>query len=200
MGLALLLILGFALLKPTLRVVWPELAVECALREGARVDPWGKAWVPWMKEGFASSCYSCGPNGRDEDGGGDDVWGMAGDFAFAAEPDRVGWNVLGLLLAPLHLLGAGVLLAWGVVSRRLWSAARREIQWELLWAAVMAAGPVAVVWGGVLLVWNQVGWSDVPSTGMLLVPVQVALGSTLSLVVYLAAVWRRLSRDPAGSA
>ncbi len=193
LAIATVLIVGAVCLQPILRAVWPELAVECALRQGSEVDPWEKPWVGWLKEGFAMSCYSCGPNGLDEVGEGDDVWGVLGDLAFAVDPDHAGWGLLGWLLAPLHLLTLGFVLLWLVAVDRLWTATRVRSAWEFLWAGALAALPVAVVWI-VVAAWSQPGTGSLPFPNALMVPAEVGLAGTLSLIFYLVALGRRLSR------
>ena len=115
------LLLVFGLLEArVLRLAWPELAVEMCLRTGDREDPWGHPWVNDLKQGFAIHCRSRGPNVIDEDGGGDDILGIAGELGFAIDEERPAlsllWGGFAWALAPAHVVVLGVLVAWAVVA------------------------------------------------------------------------------------
>ncbi len=198
LGVAALL-LALAVASPTLlRWVWPELAFEVALRQGERVDPWGKPWVGDLKLGFAMACHSCGPNGIDEDCKGDDIEGIAGDLGFAIDTrdvaGSVSWGLFAWSLARGHFAGLGVLVLWLVVAARLWSAPRGPTWNELTRALVLAVVPILSTW--LVALWlGSGGRGSLP--GPVLIPAWIATAGSVSGGLYLAALARRLGRPSA---
>lgn len=185
-------------LEPLLRAVSPALAVECALRQGSRLDPWGNAFVFDLKQGFAVACHSMGPNGIDENCGGDDINGVAGHLGFAIEPDTFWWSVLAWTIAPSHVIGIAVVIGWFVLAPRLWASDRQSLGVELISALILAALPIGLTWVVVSFLWGAAGWTELAPAGPLLIPVQAGAAGTVSFLVYLFALRRRVTRPLAG--
>lgn len=196
-GLACLALIFGLLGSGLLRFVWPDLAVEIGLRHGDRLDPWGNPWVNDLKQGFAVCCHSRGPNGIDDDCRGDDILGIAGHLGFAIDERNPGkslaWGMFAWVVAPRHFVGVAVLIGWFVAATRLWSVPRRTTLIETARAGVLGAVPVIATWIAVLWVGAWSRPSSLP--GPLLVPAPIAVAGSISLVIYLAALGRRLSRD-----
>jgi hypothetical protein len=166
------------------------------VREGdvdlAGRDPWGRPYrvrVGWLlAEGLKRNdgryvVTSRGPDGVDQEGGGDDV--LLQETAFMEAIQQT----------PLALAAAAAALGWllGVIvliglrrSRRTWV--------EVLRALGLASLPAALL---ILLLWKQdVAGSALlaPLADRLLVPLPVAASAAAAFVVVLAALWLRLRR------
>jgi len=191
LGLALVSVLGGALLLPIASVAWPRYQVWAALpvaglsatqslvtaRPAGR-DPWGR---PWARHPRNQTNYftprSTGPNGVDEGGGGDDI---AVDSAMEAV--RLAPQLGALLAVGFLWLAAAVRALRGGRGPEAWHDAAR--------AAVAASAPAAVV---ALLV---AAWGvPAPARALeLLVPPGAAVIGAAWLVLTLAALGWRVRR------
>ena len=120
-------------------------------------DPWGNSWR-WHpsarnRHGDFDVRYSCGPNGQDEEGAGDDL--------FLREIDEFAtpWIAFLFLLWVLPFLLS--VCVWLLVLRAARRARERSLGWrELGWAA-LTGGPLALFaagyawWGSDNLAWRD---------------------------------------------
>lgn len=157
-------------IEPRLAALRLEAVVSQSLR-AHQLDPWGREFVTGM-----DLCYSVGPNGVDENGGGDDVWVMERSIYRVVERPAVAiylgapWNVLTLLA-----------LLWGTFAlARLLPRGRASL--EAL-ATLLAATPLLV-----LVTWlvDSYGWFvGGMLTDVLLIPAWLAAWLTCVLLTLL---------------
>jgi hypothetical protein len=195
--LSAVLVCAALLWRPVLPRVCPSVAVQGALVRGDAVDPWDRAWVNDLWSSSGSYVHSCGPDGADQNGGGDDVSGILGPNALGLDAhghpstETMVMAVAGWALAPL--LGVAALgLAWLVAVPWLWSMRRRALAVESAVALVLAAplGAVAIV--GVII--NMRFALGVNPAAPMLVSPAIALATTACAASYLLCIARRLSR------
>lgn len=154
-------------------------------RPGFPLDPWGRPWLFRKHQDYKMSpgelsAFSAGPNGRNERGGGDDVFpedhGAATAVAANARP------LLGL---------CAFTLAWLALLPRLLASPRAGPGVEALRVAALSSLP------STLIVLGAAGIDLDPTpllTHWVLVSPRVALASSLALACTLGALGWRLSR------
>lgn len=205
-----LLLLG-AILLPPLLALDPRVAVTLAFGDGKQArDPWGNPFLSIVDSeapegvtarrlvGFGGSqtlmdaffAYSSGPNGRDERGGGDDV------FLLEEGDPRL---VLAGPGSPVVMLGLAVLLAG---TWELFRLLRRQLgarEWAGPGVEAARAAGIGLPAGGIAavlaLVAPRIAGSLQPLIDSidraLLVPFPLAIGGGAWLVVTLVVLWQR---------
>lgn len=222
---ALSFVLG-ASAKVWVAALWPQLATTCAYYRDARLhgqwpgpaageedpsawsppaaDPWGRPWkVTGMfvlaGHGVSYGVYSTGPNGRDEQGDGDDLWPTPG-HGDRRWPDVVGNRPTWLLLHVdlLLMLGVPGALWWGSALARLWSSRPERLAREASLCVIAAGVP------GVAVGWRLLRVPAPPAPPWLLVDPGLALAASGALgcvvVIALVRAWRRSRVTPSESA
>lgn len=200
--------------KAWMAALWPQLATTCAYYRDTRLhgqwpgpppgdedpstwsppaaDPWGRPWsltgmFVLAGHGVSYGVYSIGPNGRDEQGDGDDLWPTPGRRWPDVFDNKPNWVVLHFdLLLMIGLPGA---LWWGSALARLWSSGPERVAREAS-LCVIAAAPPSLAIG-----WRLLRVPAPPPQPWLLVDPGLALAASgaVGCVVTVALVraWRR---------
>ncbi|MCO5171570.1 MAG: hypothetical protein M9894_35150 [Planctomycetes bacterium] len=153
------------------------------------LDPWGRRLRCVIDPAGARTYYSVGPDGRDEDGGGDDVVPSERDLALARRLDG----------GALGLFSLAILLLWGAHGPFTRAPRSRSAGVEVGRALALASLPALVAPG--VLAGLVLGRRDVTDAVDLLGrvlptlvhPAVSALGGSVLLCTSLALAWR-LSR------